>query len=737
MAGITSTKKIKGQPHLLAYITPNEVEKLKALGGQETMTKEGIPAYPESDYYGVSQDTFNTGTAQDIRSESTDPNVRRRSTFETYKGGKNIGVDNKLKAKYVAERAKNEEDARKKRILEIQAKKAQEEVNKGNYYNPNKNQNFFERTNTKRKNYNRRVKLKNLQRYQRDKINLLNKNLQELEPGLFYGDTMEEYDDFINMYAPSVTKYGPEGTGKYSQQFIDDVLSGKRPPPKSTLDTGIPTIDFINSKINNVPITKEYLMDLYSGDKNSYIRARDFDVDTATGKEMMEEFEPNRYNLQYNNNMGGGGGGGQEYLPYLPPEETDEVVEETTFPYHLGLGGQKVGRDVTLGYLADGGRVPRNMGGIMNAVPRQGYFLGKIVKGVGKAIGGVADAAGKVLKSDLGKAAIAGAMFYYGGGGSSMFKSGGLKGMAGNFFSKANPLLFTDGKMSMGKLFGLSAVAPYLFGEAKPNEDIGMTDRGGRLIDPLTGEEGTPASMRANIENAKIEAAGDPVKLAALNQKYNNMLFSNLPYENYGLYANGGRIGYGLGNLVSASMSAKDAPSSGATSAMGGMIVNLINKNPNLFKRSNNNNSNNYLSTIQNVGADVRRGSYDFIDENMNGIDDREEMFMSKGGRIKAEEGGLMDLGGMEKDYRNEGGFVPIGKQEKADDVPARLSVNEFVFTADAVRNAGGGDIDKGAEVMENMMKNLENGGTVSKESQGNTGAQQMFSVSERIGEVI
>ena len=110
---------------------------------------------------------------------------------------------------------------------------------------------------------------------------------------------------------------------------------------------------------------------------------------------------------------------------------------------------------------------------------------------------------------------------------------------------------------------------------------------------------------------------------------------------------------------------------------------------------------------------------------------------VATGGRIRAEEGGLMNLGGMEKDYRAEGGFVPIGKQEKADDVPARLSVNEFVFTADAVRNAGGGDIDKGAEVMENMMKNLENGGTVSEESQGNTGAQDMFSVSERIGEVI
>ena len=110
----------------------------------------------------------------------------------------------------------------------------------------------------------------------------------------------------------------------------------------------------------------------------------------------------------------------------------------------------------------------------------------------------------------------------------------------------------------------------------------------------------------------------------------------------------------------------------------------------------------------------------------------------SMGGRAGfAEGGGIMDLGGMEKDYRAEGGFVPIGREEKADDVPARLSVNEFVFTADAVRNAGGGDIDKGAEVMENMMKHLEQGGQVSDESQGMAGAQQMFETSERLSEVI
>ena len=112
-----------------------------------------------------------------------------------------------------------------------------------------------------------------------------------------------------------------------------------------------------------------------------------------------------------------------------------------------------------------------------------------------------------------------------------------------------------------------------------------------------------------------------------------------------------------------------------------------------------------------------------------------ENFYMSQK-NMKAE-GGIMDLGGLEKDYRNTGGFVEIGAKEKADDVPARLSVNEFVFTADAVRNAGGGDIDEGAKVMENVMKHLEGGGQLSRESQGMGGARDMFAVSERLSEVV
>jgi len=77
------------------------------------------------------------------------------------------------------------------------------------------------------------------------------------------------------------------------------------------------------------------------------------------------------------------------------------------------------------------------------------------------------------------------------------------------------------------------------------------------------------------------------------------------------------------------------------------------------------------------------------------------------GGIMKMADGGMMDMGGMEMDLRG-GGFVPMGAKEKADDVPARLSKNEFVFTADAVRAAGGGNVDKGADKMYATMKKLE-----------------------------
>ena len=83
------------------------------------------------------------------------------------------------------------------------------------------------------------------------------------------------------------------------------------------------------------------------------------------------------------------------------------------------------------------------------------------------------------------------------------------------------------------------------------------------------------------------------------------------------------------------------------------------------------------------------------------------ELGLKQGGIVSLAEGGMLDFGGKEMDLRK-GGFVPIGKKEKADDVPARLSKNEFVMTADAVRAAGGGSVNKGAQRMYDLMNNLE-----------------------------
>ena len=95
-----------------------------------------------------------------------------------------------------------------------------------------------------------------------------------------------------------------------------------------------------------------------------------------------------------------------------------------------------------------------------------------------------------------------------------------------------------------------------------------------------------------------------------------------------------------------------------------------------------------------------------------------EELGIFKRKKPKKAMGGIMDMptgnmrrnqaGVMERDYRDKGGFVPVGVKEKADDVPAMLSKNEFVMTADAVRGAGDGNIKKGAQRMYDLMKKNE-----------------------------
>ena len=111
-------------------------------------------------------------------------------------------------------------------------------------------------------------------------------------------------------------------------------------------------------------------------------------------------------------------------------------------------------------------------------------------------------------------------------------------------------------------------------------------------------------------------------------------------------------------------------------------------------------------------GGLMGRNDYEFggIIDAIKNIESREMMDQNKnmGGMMNSYNmGGSVLPQGMEMDYR-QGGFIPIGSKERADDVPARVSKNEFVMTADAVRAAGGGSVNQGAKRMYDLMNNLE-----------------------------
>ena len=380
-------------------------------------------------------------------------------------------------------------------------------------------------------------------------------------------------------------------------------------------------------------------------------------------------------------------------------------------------------------------RQMRNMGGIMGLEDqRQGYFLGKLVKKITKPIK-------KVVKSPLGKMALAGAALYgLGGakflGGQGIFSRAGPSGLARfanlkNLFLPGasnvsgkdgilSGLLFKDGKFSPGRaaLTGLGAAsiaAPFFMGGEEEEVDE----------ESFTG----PISSIEDIRDQARRYYSDPT---------NSALYFMPPKSAVkfgGAFADGGladipREGYSQGEMVEdvkegIETVADDENNENIMMAGMGNVMKLFENYDGSFDRAG---FEDMLIQYEDSGAKANGVKLMDFAVDFLGISS-----MKEGGRVPMQEGGLMDLGGMEKDYR-EGGFVPLGAEERADDVPARLSKNEFVFTADAVRNAGGGDIDKGAEVMQNMMDNLEAGGTISEESQGKENpAQEMFNQAQML----
>ena len=368
--------------------------------------------------------------------------------------------------------------------------------------------------------------------------------------------------------------------------------------------------------------------------------------------------------------------------------------------------------------------------------PRQGYFLGKLVKKAGRAVK-------KITKSPLGKLALLGGGAYLLGG-SSMLGGGGLRGGLGNFtnlFAKAKAGLGTGGKFStLGDLFrvggksdaafsiprmlagGLGATAiaaPFFMGGDDEEEEVT------EVMDP-----------RYQVQRAKNYYSGAGEAGAGLD------FMPQKKYVMQNFYAaDGGRAGYSDGMLVEEDDEEEFIRSGAGRSFrqpktflnMGGGAGQAQAEQMLMMEYVKYKNKGGDMSFEQFVKAVMQASQQ----PEGAGMEQPQAVAMAaNGGRIGRANGGIMeteeasemiDMGGMEKDYRNEGGFVAMGGKERADDVPARLSKNEFVFTADAVRNAGGGDIDKGAEVMENLMSNLEQGGEISEESQGLEGAQAMY----------
>jgi len=378
--------------------------------------------------------------------------------------------------------------------------------------------------------------------------------------------------------------------------------------------------------------------------------------------------------------------------------------------------------------------------------PRQLYGLGSLVK---KAVRGVK----KIVKSPIGKAALAGAAAYglgaYGPGGfdrARLFSRLGLSGIGGG--AAGDRLAFNAARSSgastgfLPSLGGfLKSMVPGTTGFKGKNLGIGL---GTLAVATPFIQKAFGAGPYEEIEE-EVDESYIPPAMALAMAKNKDPYMSFLPNEQYvqsGFYqpaANGGRIGYANGEMVEGDIQLPPEAEKFLRQeyqkyvAQGGdlsypefkkLILQQASGEQGPEQEEVVTSESETIQTEPQMPMMMANGGLTSVPGYVTPPGTNRFNYPSGGVRVGRAEGGLMNLGGMEKDYRAEGGFVPIGKREKADDVPARLSVNEFVFTADAVRNAGGGDIDKGAEVMQNLMDNLEAGGKISEESQG---AQAMY----------
>ena len=367
--------------------------------------------------------------------------------------------------------------------------------------------------------------------------------------------------------------------------------------------------------------------------------------------------------------------------------------------------------------------------------PRQLYGLGSFVKSITKpvkkvvsgAVGAVKDVAG----SDLGKAALTAAALYYAGGGNLFgLQRAGMSGfdfrnipgvLKAKEFLMGTPAYDFDGRTggilskipgggATAGILGASAVAGLLTPEAeadveqlKESGDRGLVrkylDRYYRNLNPIGDKE--PEAYEAEVASfvRTNEAEGGRIGYARGTDELPNdptepvNPFKPKPIKPLGSDKMASKEGFTMED----SFKEEDRKVKEALEAY------------KRYRASGGKKS--FRDFIRMIGTG------NFADGGRIGFaygPDSSQMNAVKAAGIEGLPLNKNPAGITELDLRETGGFIPpVGVQEKADDIPAMLSNNEFVFTADAVRGMGGGDVNKGAQRLYDQMKMLEEGGRV------------------------
>jgi len=323
--------------------------------------------------------------------------------------------------------------------------------------------------------------------------------------------------------------------------------------------------------------------------------------------------------------------------------------------------------------------------------PRQLYGLGSLVKSVTKGIKSAVKGVANTVKDNP---LLAAAAFNFAPmllpGGSPLIGLGSLKGSMGtipgitSLFSAADKTKKGADLLSTAKVFAGGSLLGGLLNQAEEEGDPeGITRDVGALRSKLINAYKNQRTFSdAADEDAAILEQVD-IDLSEYNQDMNR---ANAAY--------GGRIGYAGGTEFEEYLKGREE----------------FNKKQNaeqLYKEFLENKRRQKVAEQKTMAANGGRIGF------ARGPDNPEQ------NAIQA--AGIMNLplnqnpaGVTELDLRETGGFIPpVGVKEKADDIPAMLANNEFVFTADAVRGMGEGDVNKGAQRMYDMMKKLEKGGRV------------------------